>query len=96
PFGARTDVTALAIFEAGLLRPETPDDPNLSADDHDPFNTLMVKGFTGHEHMEGLGLIHMNGRVYDTKTARFISADPMIQAPKDSQSFNRYAYECRA
>jgi RHS repeat-associated core domain len=39
-----------------------------------------------------MGLIHMNGRVYDPILARFISADPIIQAPTDMQSYNRYAY----
>ena len=34
----------------------------------------------------------MNGRIYDPTLGRFLQADPFIQAPKDSQSFNRYAY----
>jgi hypothetical protein len=34
----------------------------------------------------------MNGRVYDPTIARFLSADPIIQAPHDLQSYNRYAY----
>jgi len=34
----------------------------------------------------------MNGRVYDPTTARFLSADPHIQAPYDTQSYNRYSY----
>ena len=50
------------------------------------------KGFTGHEHIDQLELIHMNGRVYDPVVARFISPDPYIQAPDMSQSFNRYTY----
>ncbi len=48
--------------------------------------------FTGHEFIEGTDLIHMNGRVYDTITGRFTSADPYIQAPYNSQSYNRYSY----
>ncbi len=50
------------------------------------------RGFTGHEHIDELGLIHMNGRIYDPQLGRFISADKKIQAPDNSQSFNRYAY----
>ncbi|UWE14533.1 RHS repeat domain-containing protein [Herbaspirillum huttiense] len=50
------------------------------------------RGFTNHEHLEELGLIHMNGRVYDPALGRFMSADPYIQAPDDIQSYNRYAY----
>lgn len=34
----------------------------------------------------------MNGRVYDAEIGRFLQADPIIQAPTDSQSYNRYAY----
>jgi RHS repeat-associated protein len=50
------------------------------------------KGFTGHEMLDKLDLVHMNGRVYDPLIARFISADPIIQAPEHSQSYNRYSY----
>ncbi|NJN05215.1 MAG: RHS repeat-associated core domain-containing protein [Rhodobacteraceae bacterium] len=49
-------------------------------------------GFTGHEHLDNLNLIHMNGRVYDPVIGRFISADPYVPAPFDGQSLNRYAY----
>jgi len=34
----------------------------------------------------------MNGRIYDPTLGRFLQADPLIQAPNDSQSYNRYAY----
>jgi hypothetical protein len=34
----------------------------------------------------------MNGRVYDPEVGRFLSADPFIQAPYNSQSYNRYSY----
>ncbi len=50
------------------------------------------RGFTGHEHIDEVGLIHMNGRVYDPQLGRFLSADPHVQAPYSSQSYNRYAY----
>ncbi|TFG80063.1 MAG: hypothetical protein E4H19_15875, partial [Chromatiales bacterium] len=49
-------------------------------------------GFTGHEHLDNLELINMNGRIYDPVVARFLSADPYVQAPLNSQSLNRYAY----
>lgn len=51
-----------------------------------------ARGFTGHEHLDGVGLIHMNGRVFDPELGRFMSADPIVQAPTYSQSYNRYAY----
>jgi RHS repeat-associated protein len=50
------------------------------------------KGFTGHEHLDGVGLIHMNGRIYDPTLGRFLQADPHIQDPSSSQSLNRYSY----
>ena len=51
-----------------------------------------IRGYTGHEHLEPLGLINMNGRIYDPTLARFLSPDPYVQAPDFTQSFNRYAY----
>ncbi|KAK3696720.1 hypothetical protein QZH41_013079, partial [Actinostola sp. cb2023] len=50
------------------------------------------RGFTGHEHLEELDLIHMNGRIYDPVVGRFLSPDPHIQDPYNTQSFNRYSY----
>jgi RHS repeat-associated protein len=55
-----------------------------------PANT--PRGYTGHEQLDDIGLIHMNGRVYDPDLGRMISADPFVQAPRYSQSFNRYSY----
>jgi hypothetical protein len=34
----------------------------------------------------------MNGRVYDAGIGRFLSADPFVQSPLNSQSLNRYSY----
>ena len=50
------------------------------------------KGFTQHEHLNQLELIHMNGRVYDYALGRFTGVDPFIQFPLNSQSLNPYAY----
>ncbi|TVL01868.1 hypothetical protein AYI82_21730 [Shewanella algae] len=50
------------------------------------------KGYTGHEGIDNLNLIHMNGRIYDPTIGRFLQADPHIQAPTDTQSYNRYSY----
>jgi RHS repeat-associated protein len=51
-----------------------------------------ARGFTDHEHLDNLGIVHMNGRVYDPVLGRFLSPDPMVQAPYDTQGLNRYAY----
>ena len=65
-------------------------------DDWTPADAITVshtqRGFTDHEHLDGLGLIHMNGRVYDPELGRFLSADPFVQAPESTQSANRYSY----
>lgn len=53
---------------------------------------LTNRGYTGHEHIDEVGLIHMNGRVYDPELGRFLSADPFIQEPYLTNSFNRYSY----
>lgn len=49
-------------------------------------------GFTFHEMLDNIGLIHMNGRVYDPNVGRFLSVDPLIGDFGDSQSVNPYAY----
>lgn len=54
--------------------------------------TFLDRGYTGHEHLEGVGLIHMNGRLYDPKLKRFLSADNFIQDIGNTQNFNRYGY----
>jgi RHS repeat-associated protein len=46
----------------------------------------------GHEIVDGVGLIHMNGRVYDPEIGRFLSADPFVQDLGSLQSLNRYSY----
>ncbi|AVR95244.1 NBR1-Ig-like domain-containing protein [Pseudoduganella armeniaca] len=50
------------------------------------------RGFTDHEMLDQLDLIHMNGRVYDPMLARFMSADPLLQDPGNGQNFSRYSY----
>lgn len=52
----------------------------------------MGRGFTGHEHLPWFNLVNMNGRLYDPVVGRMLSADPYVQMPDNTQSFNRYAY----
>lgn len=49
-------------------------------------------GFTGHQQENDLGLIDMGGRIYDPLAARFMTPDPIMQAPFSSQGQNRYSY----
>jgi RHS repeat-associated protein len=43
------------------------------------------RGYTSQEQLDNVGLVHMNGRVFDPGIGRFISADPMV-------SGGRYTY----
>ena len=55
-------------------------------------NLLLDRGYTGHEHLASVGLIHMNGRLYDPALHRFLMPDNYIQDPFNTQNFNRYGY----
>ncbi|HEX2886788.1 RHS repeat-associated core domain-containing protein, partial [Vineibacter terrae] len=66
--------------------------PNGTDDPAGAITSLSDRGFTGHEHLEEVALVHMNGRVYDPEVGRFLSADPFVQDEFDSQAFNRYSY----
>ena len=59
---------------------------------NDAFHLETRRGFTDHEHLDDAELIHMNGRVYDYNLGRFLSVDPFIQDPGNSQSMNPYSY----
>ena len=49
------------------------------------------RGYTGHEQLDGAGLIHMRARAYDPQLGRFLSPDPMVE-PDATQGWNRYSY----
>jgi RHS repeat-associated protein len=55
-------------------------------------SSVTNKGFTGHEQLDGVRLIHMGGRVYDADIGRFLSADPFVQDRTNLQALNRYSY----
>ena len=59
--------------------------------DEEPLLSL-GRGYCGHEHLQHFGLINMNARLYDPVLGRFLSPDPYVQAPDNSQNFNRYSY----
>jgi RHS repeat-associated protein len=66
-----------------------------SADQMHPngeWGTATNHGFTGHEQLDETFLTHMNGRVYDYRLGRFLSVDPVIGNPANSQSINPYSY----
>ena len=53
---------------------------------------IIDRGYTLHEHLDALGLINMNGRVYDPLLGMFLSPDPYVQAPGNWLNYNRYGY----
>jgi RHS repeat-associated protein len=50
------------------------------------------RGFTGHEGLDDVGLVNMNGRFFDANLGLFLQGDPMIQDPSNLQNYNRYGY----
>lgn len=53
---------------------------------------FLDRGYTSHEHLTGVELIHMNGRLYDPVLHRFLNADENIQDPHNTQNYNKYGY----
>ena len=50
------------------------------------------QGFTGHEMLDNVGLVHMGGRIYDPGLGRFLSVDPVVGDLRDPQIGNPYGY----
>ncbi|MGH1519542.1 RHS repeat-associated core domain-containing protein [Chryseobacterium sp. JK1] len=58
----------------------------------DSTSLLVDRGYTSHEHFAEVGIIHMNGRLYDPLLRRFLNADENIQDPTNTQNYNKYGY----
>ncbi|MCD0467650.1 RHS repeat-associated core domain-containing protein [Flavobacterium sp. ENC] len=54
--------------------------------------TVLDRGYTGHEHIQSVGLINMNGHIYDPNLHCFLQPDNNIQDPFNTQNYNRYGY----
>jgi RHS repeat-associated protein len=52
----------------------------------------ITRGYTGHEQLDSVGLVHMNGRIYEPVIGKMMSADPTVSNNYDGQAYNRYAY----
>jgi RHS repeat-associated protein len=50
------------------------------------------RGWTGHEHLDDVGVVHMNGRTFDPRLGVFMQGDSFVQDPHNLQNFNRYGY----
>jgi RHS repeat-associated protein len=56
------------------------------------FPNLTTVAFTGQEADSELGLVNMKGRVYDPRTGRFLTTDPVVSDPLSAQRWNAYSY----
>ena len=54
----------------------------------DDLKLKISRGYSDHEHLDRAGFVHMNGRVYDPRTGRFLSPDPVVENPAFSQSWH--------
>jgi RHS repeat-associated protein len=81
PFGKRRQTNGV-YDAAGVLVIDWVDGSNRGTD----------RGFTGHEHLDDIGIVHMNGRLFDPVIGRFLQADPFIQVMEELQNYNRYSY----
>ncbi len=81
PFGARRTADWTRSLNSGEIE-SLADDLKLK----------VSRGYSDHEHLDRAGFIHMNGRVYDPRTGRFLSPDPIVEDPAFSQSWHSYSY----
>jgi RHS repeat-associated protein len=65
-----------------------------TSSDYTTIASTTRRGYTDafHEMLDNVGLIHMNGRVYDPVIGRFMSPDPVVTQVGDSQRGNPYSY----
>ena len=82
-------VQELSYDAWGRLR--NPANQTAYSPDSEP-SLFLGRGYTGHEHLPMFGLINMNARLYDPALGRFLSPDPYVQNPLNSQNYNRYSY----
>lgn len=81
PFGKRR-YTSGTYDEAGKL----------AVDWNPALNSGTARGFTLHEGLDDIGLVNMNGRIFDPTLGLFIQADKWVPHELSLQSFGRYTY----
>ncbi|WP_304343886.1 RHS repeat-associated core domain-containing protein [Chryseobacterium koreense] len=96
---AITDADGAAVekryFDAwGNLKAITDADEQLITDENVIRNLSLFidRGYTGHEHLQNMGLINMNARIYDPILRKFLSPDNYVQDPFNTQNYDRYSY----
>ena len=60
--------------------------------DINPIPNVTKKGYTGQEHVDQLGIINYNARLYDPTLGIMLQADTIIPDGPVTQSMNRYSY----
>jgi RHS repeat-associated protein len=64
-----------------------------TSSDESTISSVSRRGYTQQTALgTAMGLNHMNGRIQDATTGRFLSPDPYVQDPFNTQNFNRYSY----
>jgi RHS repeat-associated protein len=91
-WGARRDSASWAPAGPQLGHSPPPAANSTPPTDPPKVASSQPRGFTGHEMLDDVGLVHMNGRLYDAAIGRFCSADPLIQEGENAQNYNRYTY----
>ena len=57
------------------------------------YQLILDRGYTSHEHLQGVGLIHMNGRIYDPELRRFINPDNFVQGKAIKIEDEQFSFE---
>ncbi len=88
---AGTRIANEAFSAFGERRDATNWSANAPAD-RATLDSITRQGFTFQTVLGSMGLNHMNGRVQDAVTGRFLSADTHLGEPAYTQNYNRYSY----
>lgn len=65
---------------------------NNNSDSRFDENHWTERGYTGHEHLDNVRMIHMNGRVQEPIWGRMLSPDPVVGDLNMPQTLNAYTY----
>ena len=84
--------TSKQAFATFGERANADDRSTLSEFDQANFNSLLPRGYTGHQQADEVGVVHMNGRIYDPRLGRFLQADSVMEDIFDPQALNSYSY----
>ncbi|MDP2325745.1 MAG: RHS repeat-associated core domain-containing protein, partial [Gammaproteobacteria bacterium] len=89
---AVTGSSAQATSFDAFGKRRNPDWSNDNTDARFADNQWLERGYTGHQQLDGVRLIHMNGRVQNPAWGRMLSPDPVVGDLTRPQSLNAYSY----